>query len=386
MLPVSDVHRALWAPIDHEIVRRGRTSVVAVPILGGPCRHEPSAFCARAHLDAAWLPVLARHALLVWSSRRTIVAALSAHAPGLDGLVAASLPRLALGAAQLDSLLRWIRPSVVVCYNEVGPLSRLAPAVAHGMRLQAVDLPHAEAADASAIAGIDYDAVGVFGGRAMTVMAEAGVPRDRVVAIGAPHVDQLIEDAASQPPVTERRIVFASQSVGGAMTAPVKQRTLRSALAAAAAAAPARLVIRPHPLETDDIAAGVLNEPIPPGVEVTIERDRPLVAHLAGAWALVTAFSNTAYEAVALGVPVIAINASGGPPILPLAEESLALGATDEPTAAAAARRLLVDAARDELVRAASERVHHHLGPLDGRSAERAADLILAHVRPRFGP
>jgi hypothetical protein len=389
LLPSSTVHIEIWRPVAAALGAGGTSTGVAWPVRDGGCLHERDAACARAFLSWAWISRLSRHARAVWSARREIEGSWTLlaprHAAPLAQLAIAALPRLALAAAQLDSMLRWIRPGVVVCYNEVGPLSRLAPAVAHGLGLHAVDLPHAEAADAPAIAGIDYDAVGVFGDRASTVMAEAGVARDRIVAIGAPHVDQLIAAAAEQPAVSGRRIVFASQSLGGAMSAAVKQRTLRAALAAAAAAAPVQLVIRPHPLETDDVTATMLEGPMPAGVEVTVEPDRVLAAHLAGAWALVTAWSNTAYEAAALGVPVIAINATGGPPVLPLAEESLALGAVDQPTAAAAARQLLVDATRDELVRAASERVRSHLGPLDGRSAERAAALILGHVQPQPG-
>jgi hypothetical protein len=146
-------------------------------------------------------------------------------------------------------------------------------------------------------------------------------------------------------------------------------------------------VIRPHPLEADSVIAGVLAAAPPSeGVRVTVEPRRPLAEHLAGAWVLVTAWSNTAYEAAAVGVPVVSVNATGGPAVLPLVEESLALGAIDEPTAADAARRLLDPAVRSRLVRTASERVREHLGPLDGRSVERAAQLVLAHVRPAQGP
>lgn len=391
LLPGSWVHLALWEPVATEIRRRGHAVAAAWPGRepGQSGMSAPLPVSA-AHLDPAWLPRLVRHARRVAGERRWLERAWREIDP--DGAVlsrqaVASLPRYALSAAQLDSLVHHLRPGVLVCYNEVGPLSRLAPAVAHANGLSAVDLPHAEAADPTAIAGIEYDAVGVFGDRAVEVMAKAGVPAERVVAIGAPHVEELLRAARREPQGGERRIVFTSQFIGGSMSPVLKERTLRAALAVAAVAAPAQLVIRPHPLERDDVATRVLRHgPIPPGVHVVVEPGRPLAEHLPGAWALVTAWSNTAYEAAAVGVPVIAVNASGGPAVLPLAEEGLALGAVDEETAAAAARRLLDPEARREVIDAAARRVRTHLGPLDGRSAERAADLVLAHVRTPAAP
>ena len=391
LLPISGVHVALWRPVAAELAARGISTGLGWPISGTSCQHSPDAPCAKSYLAADWLAVLARHAQAAERAQAELTRIwepiADADAAALAGLAVTVVPRLALAAAQLETMLRVIQPAVVVAYNEVGPLSRLAPGVAHARGIAAVDLPHAEAADAAAIAGIGYDAVGVFGARAVEVMEAAGVPPERIVAVGAPHVDELLRAAAEQPSDANRRVVVASQVLGGRMTPAVKERTMRGALAVAAAVAPVRLVVRPHPLETDDVISTVLGRAsVPAGVEVTIEGGRPLVEHLAGAWALVTAWSNTAYEAAALGVPVIAVNATDGPPVLPLAEDSLALGAVDEPSARDAALRLLDTAARDALVRVAAERVTAHLGPLDGRSAGRAAALVLAHLRPQSGP
>jgi hypothetical protein len=290
--------------------------------------------------------------------------------------LAESLGRIALYGACLDSVAAR-RPAVMATFNEIGRWARLLPAAARRHGVPSLDIAHAEAADDVAIQGIDYDRMAAFGPAAARVLARAGVPADRVVQVGAPRFDSLIHRhrGIARPPA-QRRVVFASQWLAGRMTAEVKRRTVEAAVAAAEALAPCELVIRPHPIERDDLVAQVLASLRPRGVTVRVERGEDLYDTLDGAWLLVTGWSNTAFEAVLSNVPVLCINATGGPAPTGFAEEGLALDAHDPASAAGAAAALLQDGAWTAALARARAALSDHLGVLDGRATQRLADLV----------
>jgi hypothetical protein len=172
-------------------------------------------------------------------------------------------------------------------------------------------------------------------------------------------------------------LVFASQWLGGQMTAAVKRATIQIALQAAAAAAPCEFVIKPHPLERDGIADEVLSAGSPPGVTASVERSQSLYDLLSGAWLLLTGWSNAAFEGLLAHVPAICITATGGEPPTTFAEEGLALAATSVEEAVAGVTSLLDVEVRGRVLAAARRSLTGHTGPLDGRAAERAAALIM---------
>jgi hypothetical protein len=336
-------------------------------------------------LDGRWLWPLTRHAAVLQRNAARASADWGAlageRADRLRRLMESTLPRLALRSAEVDSAVARIRPSLVVAFNESGIWGRLVPAVAHARGLPALDLPHAEAADPWAAVGIGYDAVAVYGARARAVMQVAGLDEARITEVGPLRYDPLIRAVSTAPssPSLPRRIIYASQPAGPGRAVPlsVKASTLRVAISAAAVAAPCELVIKPHPIETDTVAAEVLAEDVPPaGVAIRIERERDLHALLPGAWALVTAFSQSVYEAAIAGVPSLAINVTGVPTPVSFVREGIALGATDDASAASAFRTLLDEDRRREVVERARTGLVPHLGPMDGHAASRVAELV----------
>lgn len=290
--------------------------------------------------------------------------------------LAEAIGRSALYATCLAELADH-RPSLLLGFNEIGRSSRLLPAVGRRAGIPTLDVAHAEAVDAEAIEGADYDRYAVFGQRASDVLARAGIEPSRIVAVGAPRFDALIHRHSappSQPP--DRRVVFASQWLGGRMTEEVKRATVAGAVAAAAAVSAHELVIQRHPIERDDIAYQVAASLAPPGVRVRAGEPSGLYAELDGAWMLVTAWSNAVFEAVLANVPVLCINATGAELPMPFVAEGIALGAEDTEGAARAATSLLSATTWTEAVMRARIGLGPHLGPLDGRATERIVDLI----------
>jgi hypothetical protein len=284
------------------------------------------------------------------------------------------LGRIALGAVALGGLVRRWRPSLLLAFDEIGTWARLLPAVARRFGVPSLDVPHADAADAIAIRGAGYDRMAVYGSRAAAVLREAGIGAERIVEIGAPRFDRLITAAApSASPDGRRRVVYAAQYVTGSMTTQLLALCLRGAVAIAGAAIPAELVIVPHPADPQSLDVAV---DAPAGVEVRVAGGDGLHRELAGAWAMVTGWSNSVYEAAIAGVPSITVAPPGASPV-DFAAEGLAVAAHDEDTAAEAARSLLDPASHQAAVVRARAALPERLGPLDGRSTERAARLAL---------
>ena len=294
------------------------------------------------------------------------------------------LYRATLDAACLKALAEQ-GPVLMITFDEIGRRARLVGPIAADYGIPSLDLPHAEAADSYAIRGAAYDMFGVFGARAREVLQAAGVAPARIREIGPSRFDALVR-RDPMTPVSPRRFVFASQWVGGQMTAAVKRATIQIAMQAVSAAAPCEFAIVPHPLERDRIAEEVLSLGAPPGVSAFVEEARPLHVLLDGAWALLTGWSNATFEGLLARVPVVCINATGGEAPATFVEEGLALGASSVEDAATSVTRLLDPAVRNGVVTEARSLLSEHIGPLDGRAAERAAALILEMATPVAGP
>lgn len=324
-----------------------------------------------------------------WRAVRRLPAAVGAWPAEARSAAIAELPRIALGVTGLTSLMRSWQPSIAIALDEIGTWARLLPPVASRWGIPSLDLPHAEAADAIAIAGIRYDRVAVYGARATEVMLAAGLPADRIVEIGAPRFDPMVRAAhaatigsarattSGSIPV-RRKVVYAAGYVTGAMTLDGLRRTASSAVAAASVLEPADLVVRPHPAARPEQIEHVLRQvPARPGVKVIVDRERTLAEVLPGADLLVTGWSNSVFEAAIAGVPAIIVVPEGIEAPIDLAGEGFGAAASDDATAAAAARILSTEATRDAAVAMARSALTQRIGALDGGAAARAAELII---------
>ncbi len=178
-----------------------------------------------------------------------------------------------------------------------------------------------------------------------------------------------------------RRLVFAAQYAAGALTEAVHRAAFAGALAAAGAVAPAELVVRPHPAKPASVATELLRDAaVPDGVTVRVETTRSLHDLLPGAWLLVTAWSNSVFEAALMGVPALTVVPPGVDDPVRFADEGLAMHAEDPAQAAAVAERLLDEVERLRMVDGARAALAQRIGPADGRAAERVARLILAQI------
>jgi hypothetical protein len=339
-------------------------------------------------LDPSQVPILAEFQARVAAR---LGPATATWPESLRQVAARELPRIALGAVALSGVAHRWRPSLLVALDEVGTWARLLPEVGRRHGVPSLDLPHAEATDPSAIRGAGYDRMAVYGERAAAALEQAGVGRDRIVQIGAPRFDALLKKGLPPlvPPTpadrTPRRVIHAAQYMTGQMTAAVMAECRRAAFAVAAVAAPAELVVVPHPADPSAIAldpASVDHR----GVRVRIARQETLQDLLPGAWAMVTGWSNSVFEAAIAGVPSITVNPGGVSPV-DFAAAGLALGADGAAAAGELAASLLDQDARQAAIGRARDALPAHIGPHDGCATQRAARLMLEMAGvPTAGP
>lgn len=306
----------------------------------------------------------------------------------LERIVRQSLPRVALMSAQLDSVLRRARPSVLVSFNEVGPWGRIGPAVAQPLGIRTVDLPHAEAADADAAFGLAYDAMAVYSQPAAATLAAAGIEPQRIHVVGPLRFDGLVRaldvEKRDGPNLTgaqeAKKVIYASQPVVPRIAdlgPGAKASALRAALAACGVVSPAELVVLPHPTESlGDLRAIVDALEPPSGVSVRIATGQDLHAALLEAWLLITVSSQSVFDAAVAGVPSICISLGGGDPPVTYAEEGFALRATSAHGLKELARELRSDNRRSSVIAEARAAVERRFGALDGMASRRAADVI----------
>jgi hypothetical protein len=320
------------------------------------------------------------------SLRRAVVGELGTQLGARAVEVALSeLPRIAMATAAFHSAVDRLKPAVVGAFDEVGTWARILPAVAGSMGIPSLDVPHAEAADAAAIVGAGYDRMAVYGPRSSAVLRAAQIDARRIVEVGAPRFDALVErTGAFGPPASPPRVLFAAQYVAGALSAEGFRLGYEGALAAAERLAPSTLIIRPHPAEPPGAAAAlVAGLPRPAQVSVEVEANRSLHDLLDGAWVLVTAWSNSVFEAALAGIPSISVVPGNISDPAQFVAEGLAIGATTPQEAADAADRLRDPVERSTVIDRARAALGPHLGNIDGHASDRIADLVTTMIRGR---
>lgn len=394
VLVTQPIHVTLYEPIGGLLARRGIRSIV----LDAETRHKRSVPDPRIvgrvgrHLDAMWLPGLAWH---VGSVARHLAEAPSGWRGEVEPIVTRSLfdvlrrglTLAALDAARLRTVIRRAGPRLVACFSESGILARLAPEVAHAEGILAVDLPHAEANDPFGTAGAAYDLMLVYGSHGRRALEAGGIDDTRIHEIGPLRYDPLLRTPARAPAVGPRRIVFASQPsdpVRPALTPTVKVGALRATLAIAEALSPAEVLVVPHPTEPpEEINRLLADIAVPPGVSVGMARE--LHAALRGAWLLVTASSQSVFDAIAIGVPAVTVQPAGAPAPVTFADEGISRAVRTMDEAAAVGAALASSGARQAMAQTQRAALGQRVGPLDGAAAERAAERLAAMVNRGAG-
>ncbi len=388
------VRRAIHLEVVELIAARlrdlGGPPVVALLTNGAASTPTPSNVPLRSLaslMHPSQIAILSAFELRGVADRRRLLRVLEAALGPTEARIASDVvldevPRIALAAAALRSATLRLRPAVLGAFDEVGTWARILPAVGVCTGIPTIDVPHAEAADVAAICGAGYDRMAVYGPRAVRILEEAGIDPARIAVVGAPRFDPLAALPGTGGPATApRRVVYAAQYLAGALTPQVMRTSYAAALAVAGSLAPAELLIRPHPAKPATIVEPLVRaSPPPEDVSVRIETQRTLPELLTGASAMVTAWSNSVFEAVLLGVPAITVVPPGVPQVVDFAHDGLALHASSPDEAASLAERLRDPQTAAAIVERARTAAERRIGPIDGGASERVARICMEMI------
>jgi len=176
-------------------------------------------------------------------------------------------------------------------------------------------------------------------------------------------------------------VIFVSKYVSRLFTVAEKEAFYRTMAAALATLPPLNVVVKVHPNELEEIVVGQVRAW---GLSAAVMTKRYDVHRLFGAAdAAVMVTSMAGIEAMALGCPVVAVQAAGkdyeGESMPPYVSEGVVERVTmgDAPALAAALRRILDDsAARAALVARGRAFASRYVHPVDGALAERVLATI----------
>ena len=306
----------------------------------------------------------------------------------------ASLTRTIASGTVADELLRRADPDVVVCFKRGSctPAGLVLGAQRHGIPTVYIQhgllsetfrtqpsLPHTlflvfseHARDQIAASGVAEEAIEVVGHAGYDALAAGQLPNAapehlRALADGAEHVLLLL----TQPDEGLRGLP------GG--------RWIEHTFAAVVQIAGCRLIVKMHPRDTRAEAYAALATETGADARVVshAEAKLPELWPLCGAVAM--GYSTAAFEAIIFGKPVVSVNLTGEEDCYPFAASGAALAAREPNEVLPALRAALTDEqAREGLARRREEFIARHVGPLDGRAAERMAAMILDKARQRM--
>jgi hypothetical protein len=368
-LPVGRRH---VAAADPRALRRLRATGLEAVALLLPWREERRALAAARPLTAAALESIAADPPVMELDGRD----LAAHAvAALRRSLGRSIPWLAPESRALARFLERVRPTAVAIASDQHRIGRLT--VMHGRRLglQVVVLQHGLPQSEIGYLPVVADRVAAWSPESAAWFADRGTDPARLVVTGNPRLDAVGPGRAAETPASsDRRVLLALSPASVQLNAAIAELALDLA-----AGGRTSLKIKLHPGHRD---WGFVTE----AVRARGLADRVLIVHhdplpplLEWADLMLVHRSTVAVEALAAGVPVIAVEADPGQPSMARLElEPLRLPtAVSRSSLADLVEQLAQPAARRAYLDERSEQIERFVGPHDGRSAARIADLLL---------
>ena len=210
-----------------------------------------------------------------------------------------------------------------------------------------------------------------------------GAPADKIFVTGQPRFDLIRQVKIDRAHIMAKLgvpgnsdiIVLATQPVGELRTEKNRGELIEAVLSAMIEFQEKQLVIKLHPSEKLEKYQEMLTKV---NSNAIICQDIDLYGLLRECDLLMAVYSTVALEAMILDKPVIIINLTGKPDIMPYAKSGAALGVYQKEDLAPAIRKALYDLeVRRELEQNRKSFVAEHVYKVDGQSSKRVAELIV---------
>ena len=323
-------------------------------------------------------------------------------AADLAGTLLLQIPWAVRSYEDMSKALRELRPAVVCLYAESSGWGRAAVAACRARGVPSVGIQH----------GILYptyysyrhesdeadcprpDKTAVFGEAARRFLIEAGrYAPESLVVTGSSKFDELLLASRTWDRARiraelgvspdERLIAVASRFRGIRETHQSIGSAFPALLRAVERLERARLLIKPHPAESTDGYARVLQE-LGASRARLLDSRQDLMRLLFAADLLVTVESLSAVEALVLGKPVVVLNMPTN--LQEMVDAGAALGVPEGQDPGAALLKALEDAeTRERLATARRAYLNDVASGVDGRATERLLELLRA-TAGRVGP
>jgi hypothetical protein len=280
------------------------------------------------------------------------------------------LPRLEPWALHVQDVLRQVRPRVLVVGNDRFWSGQTFTRLARQQGVVTVCIQDgigSEEPDWTYSSAEHLLASGTLWPRLLARFGSAG---QRVAVVGQPRYDRQLQRAralrdqrAESGDAGTARVLLVLQEIHGPDYAnAVVEEILRVERA--------EVLIRPHPAHGQDEFQG-LQQP-----RVRVGESEDIVADLAWANLVITEYSTVAVEALALGLPVLSVTLSGRPPVLDFSVPGQAEGVDRKSGISASVARLLAGAGGADTTARRGALLEELVGPLDGSSAARVAEIV----------
>ncbi|PIN86283.1 hypothetical protein COV19_05740 [Candidatus Woesearchaeota archaeon CG10_big_fil_rev_8_21_14_0_10_44_13] len=272
------------------------------------------------------------------------------------------------------------KPSIIVIANDTSTYGRVAAAVSGMESVPNLLVQHGAVADEPKYNRIFADDMAVEGPEVRRFFIEKGLPENKFMVTGQPRYDVLArregipgrDEMCSKLGIDGKKkvIVLATQ------VPECNEKVVRAVYDAVKGMQDCFLVVKLHPAERTDRMYQDLRKET--GIKnIVIGKDIHLYGLLNACELMITVFSTTALEAMMLDRPVITINLTGEPDMMPYASSGAALGVYKADDLKDAIEKVMHDRKTKEALDKNREKfVYGLVYKMDGKASERVYSLM----------
>jgi CDP-glycerol glycerophosphotransferase (TagB/SpsB family) len=261
--------------------------------------------------------------------------------------------------------------------------------VAHQHKIPVVEVQHAAITDNPVFQPISADKITATGPHSKRQLVALGEVADKIVITGDPKHDGLGKLRSSPPDPklfeelgidrSSKVILLTTQPTGFEIPEESNQRLIKGLMNSLPKLPNCQLVIKLHPSEDGKLTRRLNAEY---GKLAIITKNTNLHELILASDVLVTVHSTTGLEAMLLGKPVLVINLTGKPDMMPYVESGAALGVYDENDILGTLEEILYNPkTRDKLADKRKEFVADYCFSLDGLASQRVVKLIYSMIQ-----
>jgi len=279
----------------------------------------------------------------------------------------------------IQHIIKTERPDIIIVLDDRGRFGRTVTRIGSLKNIPTLILQHGAVADHPLFGPIFADKMAVFGERSKKVLVKRGVEPEKLVGTGQPRFDKLVgKDFAGKKEIYHQLNINDDKGLVVLTTQlddSEGEAVFRNVADAMKKFPEKHLIVKVHPGGSIDFYQRIANEM---GINnVVITKNIDLYGLLNACDVMLTSFSTTGLEAMILGKPVITINLTGIPDIVPYAESGAAIGVCKPEELASAINSALYDEkTRKSLEEMRKKFVYESAYKMDGKASERVAGLI----------